>query len=407
MVKRNLHMAKLQAGYLFPEINKRKKRLLAKNPNAQLINLGIGNTTLPLPSYIAEELQRSSIGLGNEEGYSGYGPEQGQPELRSKIAEVIYKNTVHEEEVFVSDGSKCDIGRLQVLFGSHTTIAVQDPAYPVYVDTSIVLGQTQGYNAENSSYEGIVYMRCHPDNGFFPDFESVPRTDLIYFCSPNNPTGAVANHTQLKKLVDFAKKNKSIIIFDSAYASYIRDPSLPKSIYEIDGAKEVAIEVGSFSKMAGFTGLRLAWTIIPDTLLFDDGTPVRRDWERIHTTFFNGASNVVQKGGISALEGEGKRGIEEIVDRYMENSLLILNEFNKMGIKTYGGTNAPYLWVTFGKCKSWDIFEEILEKMHIVTTPGSGFGPAGEGFLRLSAFAPRSQIHEAMERFRKTPLSFL
>lgn len=407
MVKRNPHMAKLQAGYLFPEINKRKRNLLARNPDAKLISLGIGDTTLPLPTHIAEVLQRSSMGLSTDEGYSGYGPEQGQPALRKKIAEVVYKNSVLEEEVFVSDGSKCDIGRLQVLFGSHASIAVQDPAYPVYVDTSIVLGQTREYNSKHASYEGITYMRCHPANDFFPDLTSVPRTDLIYFCSPNNPTGAVANHSQLEQLVAFAKKNRSIIIFDSAYASFIRDPSLPKSIYEIDGAKEVAIEVGSFSKMAGFTGLRLAWTVIPDALLFEDGTPVRKDWERIHTTFFNGASNIVQRGGISALEGEGKRGIEEVVDRYMENSLLILNEFNKMGIKTYGGTNAPYLWAYFGKHKSWDIFEEILEKLHIVTTPGSGFGPSGEGFLRLSAFAPKFQIQEAMERFRKIPLSFL
>lgn len=400
MVKRNPHMAKLQAGYLFPEINKKRKNLLARYPDAKIINLGIGNTTIPLPVSIAEELQKSAIGLSTLQGYSGYGPEQGQPELRRKIAEVLYNGMIHEEEVFVSDGSKCDIGRLQVLFGSHASIAVQDPAYPVYVDTSIMLGQTSHYNAGRSAYDGIVYMPCRPENDFFPDLESLPRTDLIYFCSPNNPTGAVATTQQLQQLVAFAKNNRSILIFDSAYAGYIRDPNLPKSIYEIEGAREVAIEVGSFSKMAGFTGLRLAWAIIPDQLHFDDGTAVRKDWERIHTTFFNGASNVVQRGGVAVLE-KGLHATDEIISCYMDHAAIILRELQRMGIKTFGGTNAPYIWAYFEKRKSWEIFEELLEQCHVITTPGSGFGPAGEGFLRLSAFAPKHQVEEAMERLHK------
>lgn len=404
MVKRNPHISKLQAGYLFPEINKRKNAFLQQCPNAKLINLGIGNTTLPIPIFIAEQLQHCALGLSTWEGYSGYGPEQGQPELRKKIAEKIYQNQITADEIFVSDGAKSDIGRLQILFGADASIAVQDPAYPVYVDTSVVMGQTQNYDSQNDGYKGIVYMPCHPENGFFPDLTQIPRTDLIYFCSPNNPTGAVATHAQLQNLVAFAKKNRSIIIFDAAYSFYIRDPSLPKSIYEIAGAREVAIEVNSFSKMAGFTGIRLGWAVIPKELCFENGIPVRQDWERICTTFFNGASNIAQKGGIAALENLGLIAVRKMVDSYLRNADILLEGLGQMGIKAYGGANAPFIWAYFGERKSWEIFEELLEKAHIITTPGSGFGPSGEGFLRLSAFAPLSQVNEAIERLRRVQI---
>lgn len=401
MVRRNPHFAKLVAGYLFPEINKRKKNLLARQPDAKIISLGIGDTTLPIHNHVSKYLQQYALDLATKEGYSGYGPEQGQPELRQKISEKIYKGKIAADEVFVSDGAKCDIGRLQLLFGSQATIAVQDPAYPVYVDTSVMLGQTETYDVKNMYYPGILYMRCVPENNFFPQLNKTQRTDLIYFCSPNNPTGAVATRSQLEQLVAFAKKNRSILIFDAAYASYIRDPSLPKSIFEIEGSREVALEVNSFSKMAGFTGLRLGWTAVPSELCFDDGTPVRKDWERIHTTFFNGASNIVQRGGMAVLDKEGLEAVQTMADTYMANAQLIVRGLEKMGIKTYGGQNAPYVWADFSPRKSWDIFEEFLEKAHVVTTPGSGFGPAGEGFLRLSSFAPRASVEEAINRIKR------
>jgi LL-diaminopimelate aminotransferase len=398
MVKRNPHFAKLSSGYLFQEINKRKKQLLAKHPNIKLISLGVGDTTLPLDAHVSHHLQEYALRLATQQGYSGYGPEQGQQELRESIARNIYKGIVQPEEIFVSDGAKCDIGRLQVLFGSQATIAVQDPAYPVYVDTSVMLGQTQTFDSQHFFYPGIQYMPCLPSNQFFPDLKRLPRTDLIYFCSPNNPTGAVANRSQLEQLVSFAKKNASIIVFDAAYFTYIQDTSLPSSIFEIEGAREVALEVNSFSKMAGFTGLRLGWTVVPDELKFEDGTPVRKDWERIHTTFFNGASNIVQKGGLAVLEPKGLEAVKNMAAVYMENAKLIRESLSKLGVLTYGGQNAPYVWANFSPRKSWDIFEDILHNAHVVTTPGSGFGPAGEGFLRLSAFAPRTDIQEALHR---------
>jgi LL-diaminopimelate aminotransferase len=401
MVKRNPHIAKLNAGYLFPEITKRKNALLAKNPHAKLISLGIGDTTQHLSPYIAKNMEQYALGLSTPEGYSGYGAEQGQPELRKRIATKLYNNLINEESVFISDGAKCDIGRLQLLFGSGATIAVQDPTYPVYVDTGVTLGQSKHYDAKQGHYEGIVYMQCTPQNKFFPDLTNLPRTDLIYFCSPNNPTGSAATRSQLEQLVKFAKKNHSIIIYDAAYACYISDESLPKSIYEIEGADEVAIELGSFSKMAGFTGLRLGWSIIPEKVCFDDGTQVRKDWHRINTTFFNGASNIVQKGGMAALADEGIQAMHQMVEFYMGNARLIKGTLQKLGFPAYGGEHAPYVWAQFPNKKSWDIFEEILEKAHVVTTPGSGFGPGGESFLRFSAFNHRPQVEEALNRLQQ------
>jgi LL-diaminopimelate aminotransferase len=401
MVKRNPHMAKLNSGYLFPEINKRKKALLARNPNAKIISLGIGDTTEPLDTYITDKLQYHSLGLSLRDRYTGYGQEQGNLDLRQKIAETLYQGKVSTDEVFVSDGSKCDIGRLQVLFGSHATIAVQDPTYPVYVDTGVILGQSQHYDPQLANYRGITYMRCLPENGFFPNLSEISRTDLIYFCSPNNPTGSVATKDQLNQLVAFAKKNRSIIIFDAAYAVYINDPELPRSIYEIEGAREVAIELGSFSKMAGFTGVRLAWSVVPEELCFEDGSSLRKDWDRINSTFFNGASNIVQGGGVAVLEENGMKAVRAMVDFYMGNARIIRQALQEMGFVTYGGEQSPYVWAKFSNRKSWDLFEEILEKAHVVTTPGSGFGPAGEGFLRFSAFNQRSHVEEAIERLQR------
>ncbi len=400
MVKRNKNIGKLQAGYLFPEINRRKNKVIQNNPDEKIISLGIGNTTEPITPYITESLVKAAQGLGKIEGYSGYGDEQGYTSLRKKISEVFYKGIVSANEVFISDGAKCDIGRLQVMFGPEVKVAVQDPSYPVYVDGSVITGATGEYNSEEGHFNDITYLKCTPENNFFPDLDSAGDVDIIYFCSPNNPTGAVADRAQLKELVEFAKEKKAIIIFDSAYSEFIQDPKLPKSIFEIEGAREVAIEGNSFSKPAGFTGVRLGWTVVPEELKFDDGSPVINDWNRINTTIFNGASNIVQHGGLAALDQSGIKEMKDTVAYYMGNALIIKNALNEMGIKTYGGDNAPYIWAEFKGKKSWDVFTEILEKAFIVTTPGSGFGPAGEGFVRFSAFGHRNNIVEAVERLK-------
>lgn len=386
-MKRNPTLSKLKTSYLFPEINLRKRQFLAQHPEASLISLGIGDTTEPLPGIIAGELAEASEGLGTAAGYSGYGPEQGQKALREKISKQIYANLVSPDEIFISDGAKCDLGRLQMLFGSDVSIAVQDPAYPVYIEGSLIQG-----------VKTIIHLPCLPENNFFPDLKAVPRSDLIYFCSPNNPTGAVATRAQLEELVRFAEANRSIIIFDSAYANYIKDPSLPKSIFEIEGAKKVAIEISSFSKLAGFTGVRLGWTVVAEELRYDDGTSVKADWNRLISTVFNGASNIVQKGGCAVLEDNGLQAVTALVDYYLENAKIIKVCMENLGYEVYGGDNAPYLWVRFKGQKSWDVFQHFLEKYHVVTTPGAGFGPGGEEFLRFTAFGHRENVLEAVSR---------
>jgi LL-diaminopimelate aminotransferase len=400
MVKRNKNIAKLAGSYLFPEISRRRAKVEKEHPDARIISLGIGDTTEPLKPHIVEALKNASLGLGGS-GYSGYGAEQGMKELREKIAEKIYKGLVNADEVFVSDGAKCDIGRLQLMFGSEATVAVQDPSYPVYVDGSVIIGVTGNYNNGKGQFDNIAYMPCTPENGFFPDLENAPRTELIYFCSPNNPTGAVATKKQLKELIDFAKSNDSIIIFDAAYREFIQDSAIPKSIFEVEGAREVAIEVNSFSKSIGFTGVRLGWTVVPAELKYEDGSSVRDDWNRIMTTVFNGASNIAQRGGLAALDDKGLEEMRQMVDFYMENAKIIREALSEAGIRVYGGVNAPYIWAEFPGRKSWDVFEELLEKAFVVTTPGSGFGPAGEGFLRFSAFGHRQDIIEATNRVKE------
>jgi LL-diaminopimelate aminotransferase len=401
MVARNENLAKLQAGYLFPEINRRKKKVKEANPTAKIISLGIGNTTSPLTLHITQGLRKAVEGMATKEGYSGYGDEQGMTELRTRIAEKIYCNMITPEEVYVSDGAKCDIGRLQTMFGPKVSIAVQDPSYPVYVDGSVIAGATGDYSKVKAHFDNIIYMKCTPENDFFPNLNKLERTDLIYFCSPNNPTGAVATKKQLKELVDFARKNNSIIIFDAAYCEYITDASLPKTIFEIDGARECAIEVNSFSKTIGFTGVRLGWTVVPEELKFDDGTPVQNDWNRIMTTIFNGASNIVQIGALWALDEKGFEEMKQTVDYYMENAKIIKKGLEEIGITTYGGINSPYIWAHFPNKDSWLVFEEILEKAFVVTTPGSGFGPAGEGFIRFSGFGQKEETIEAVERLKE------
>lgn len=405
MVKRNKNIAKLQSGYLFPEIGRRKKALLEKEPSINLISLGIGNTTEALTKHILSGLQKEVDNLGDRSEYSGYDDDQKAQdfltELKEKLSKNWYNGIVSADEIIISDGSKPDCARLQLMFGSDVKVAVQDPAYPVYVDGSVIIGATGDYNSDTEEFDNIVYMRCLPSNDFFPDLEKVGKVDLIYFCSPNNPTGVAATHEQLKKLVDFAKANKSIIIYDSAYSAFISDESLPKSIFEVDGARECAIEVSSLSKPAGFTGVRLGWSIVPKELKFDDGSPVLNDWKRIMGTLFNGSSNIAQFGAIAALDKEGLSEIKKTVAYYMENAKIIKNGLNELGIKTYGGINSPYIWAEFAGKKSWEVFSDILTKAHVVTTPGAGFGKCGEGFIRFSAFGHREDIKEAVERLKK------
>merc|ERR1712232_416408 len=292
-----------------------------------------------------------------------------------------------------------DIMRVQQMFGPKVVSAVQDPSYPVYVDTSVMLGQTGEQNPDTMQYDNIVYMKCSPENGFFPDYASLPRADVVYLCSPNNPTGAAATKEQLESIVKTCKERGSILVFDAAYAPFIRSEGVPKSIFEVEGAKEVAIEVNSFSKYAGFTGVRLGWTIIPSELKFSDGTPVKQDFNRVMTTAFNGASNIVQSGGMACLDPEGLKEIDTLIDYYLENAKILRETMTGLGYTVYGGTDAPYVFVDIGK-DSWDMFTEILEKAKVVTIPGAGFGPGGQGYLRLSAFAPRESVIEACERLK-------
>lgn len=400
-VSRNANLAKLQAGYLFPEIARRRSVHMQKYPDAQVISLGIGDTTEPIPEVITSAMAMRANALSTLEGYSGYGAEQGDKKLRGAIASTYYGGLgIEESDIFVSDGAKSDISRLQLLFGSNVTMAVQDPSYPAYVDSSVIIGQTGLFQKDVEKYGKIEYMKCTPENDFFPDLSKVARTDVIFFCSPNNPTGSTATRGQLEKLVQFARDNGSIIVYDAAYAMYISDDS-PRSIFEIPGAKEVAIETSSFSKYAGFTGVRLGWTVVPKELLFSDGFPVAKDFNRIVCTSFNGASNIAQAGGLACLTTEGLKAMQDVVQFYKENTKIIVDTFTSLGFKVYGAKNAPYVWVHFPGQSSWDVFAEILEKVHLVTTPGSGFGPAGEGFIRVSAFGHRDDVLEACRRLKQ------
>ncbi len=409
MIERNPHIANLTSGYLFPEISKRRAAFAKEHPEASIISLGIGNTTEPLTPHVVKGLSGEVQALSTPDGYNGYGDETGNTRLREAIASVLYKGMVSADEVFISDGAKCDIGRIQYLFGSKVAVAVQDPAYPVYVDGSVMVGAAGAAKADGSGYEGIVYMPCTAENGFFPDLDQVPEHALIYFCSPNNPTGAVATREQLGALVAEARRKGSIIIFDSAYSAFIRDPELPLSIFEIPGARECAIEINSFSKPIGFTGVRLGWSVVPKELCYADGSPVIRDWTRLMTTIFNGASNIAQMGGLASLQGEGVRETRELTDYYLANAALIRKtltgpNFKAAGVEVFGGDNAPYVWVRFPGRKSWDVFDQILNTCHVVTTPGAGFGPAGESFIRFSAFGHRASVEEACRRLSELSL---
>lgn len=399
----NPNYGNLEAGYLFPEIGRRTREFLAAHPGVTVMRLGIGNTTEPLPPSIIEGLRRGVDKLAKVETYTGYGDEQGNASLREALAARYagYGVTLDPDEFFVSDGAKPDSANIQSIFGADNIVAVQDPAYPVYVDSNVIAGRTG--RSVNGQYEGFIYMPCTRENGFFPDVPS-RKADLLYICSPNNPTGTVATKEQLAGFVAYALKHKAVIIFDAAYAAYIADPALPRTIYEIDGARECAIEINSFSKEAGFTGVRLGWTVVPRTLACENGEPgaLHRLWFRRQTTMFNGASNIVQEGGLAALSETGQRECQAIIDYYMTNAKVIREGLESIGIEVFGGVNAPYIWMaTPGGMRSWEFFDKLLNEAHVVGTPGSGFGPSGEGYFRLSAFGHAGDVKRAVRSIQE------
>lgn len=404
MIQRNPGFANLTASYLFPEVARRKNEYSKAHPDAKVISLGVGNTTEPLTPHIAKAMSDYALALGTTQGYSGYGDDFGSADLREKIAKEFYPNeNITADEVFISDGAKCDIARVQTLFGHEVNLAVQDPSYPVYVDGSVITGAA-GTN-DGSGYKGIVYMPCTAENNFFPDLSQVKKNSLIYFCSPNNPTGKVSTKEELSRLVEFALRNECIIIFDAAYSEFITDPNLPKSIFQIEGAKRCAIEVQSLSKPAGFTGVRLGWSVVPNDLKFADGTSINKDWQRLMTTLFNGASNIAQQGALAALDETGRKEMRSVIEYYLENARIIEKTVRKWeNAEVFFTGNSPYLWVRFTGQKSWDIFDKILDKCRVVTTPGSGFGPAGESFIRISAFGHRADVEEACRRLENFSL---
>lgn len=402
MAKINQNYKKLQAGYLFPEISRRVKEFQKENPKAEIIKLGVGDTTLPLTKTVVEALHNAAESLSHAETYTGYGLEQGSLELRNALVEHYkkYGVSLEPEDFFISDGAKSDTANIQSIFSDDTVIAVQDPVYPVYVDSAVIGGKTGEYN--EGRYKGIVYMDCTEENGFFPALPN-QKVDLIYLCSPNNPTGAVANKQQLKEFVDYARENDAVIIFDSAYAAFISDESLPRSIYEIEGAETCAIEINSFSKSAGFTGVRLGWTIVPHRLSVNGTIPgeVQSLWNRRQNTMFNGASNVVQEAGIAALSKEGQQETQKLIDYYMHNARVIRQGLESIGLKVFGGVNAPYLWAKIPDgLDSWEFFDKVINEANVVGTPGSGFGFQGEGYFRLSAFGSKDDVEEAVKRIK-------
>jgi LL-diaminopimelate aminotransferase len=403
----NENYLKLQAGYLFPEIGRRRRAFQQANPKAKIISMGIGDVTEPLVPAVIEAMSKAVEEMGRKETFRGYDDGGiGYEFLREAIRENDFKARgvdIDADEIIVSDGAKCDTGNMQEIFGLDNIVAVTDPVYPVYVDTNVMAGRTGG-PAGQGRYEGIVYMPCTEQNNFVP----VPpkeKVDIIYLCFPNNPTGAVATKEQLAEWVDYAQKNKAIILFDAAYEEFITEPDIPHSIYEVDGAKEVAIEFRSFSKTAGFTGVRCAFTVVPKQLkaYTKDGRAVEVGpiWKRRQCTKFNGVSYITQAGAAAVYTKQGKKQIKKTIDIYMGNAKLIRETLSETGYTVYGGVNAPYIWLKTPKgTDSWGFFDKLLNEARVVTTPGAGFGAAGEGFVRLTAFGQPENVKEALERIK-------
>lgn len=406
MARINENFLKLKAGYLFPEIARRVNAYTEAEPEKaqRLIRCGIGDVTEPVPVAAREAMKKAVDELGERGSFRGYGPEQGYPFLREAIAENAYAGLgIDAGDIFVSDGSKCDSGNILDILGEGNKIAVTDPVYPVYVDTNVMIGNTGEAN-EAGEYEGLVYLKCTAENGFVP---AIPeeKVDLIYLCYPNNPTGTSASREQLEAWVTYAKENDAVILYDAAYEAFVQDDSVPRSIYEIEGAKDCAIEFRSFSKNGGFTGVRCAFTVIPETVTGSTASgervPLKQLWSRRHSTKFNGASYPVQRGAEAIYSEAGKAEVAKLVKHYMTNAQLLKDACEALGLRVWGGENAPYVWVGCPEgVTSWGMFDKMLEGAQVVVTPGSGFGAAGEGYFRISAFNSRENVEAVCERLK-------
>lgn len=405
----NENFLKLKAGYLFPEIGRRVTAFGENHPELaeRLIKCGIGDVTEPLPAAVREAMHAAVDEQGERQSFKGYGPEQGYPFLRDAIAEHQYQARqipIDADEIFVSDGSKCDTGNILEIFGKGNRIAITDPVYPVYVDTNVMAGNT-GSADEHGRFEGLLYLPCTDANNFVPEIPS-EKVDLIYLCYPNNPTGAAASRTQLENWVEYALKNEAIILYDAAYEAFIQDPDIPHSIFEIDGARHCAIEFRSFSKNGGFTGVRCAYTVIPKNLtaktVGGEDISLHALWGRRHSTKFNGASYPVQKGAAAIFSPAGQQQVQALIDHYMGNAKLLREACQEIGLAVFGGENAPYVWVACpAGVTSWEMFDRMLEQAQVVITPGSGFGAAGEGYFRISAFNSRENVLEVCRRLKE------
>ncbi|MDD7051394.1 MAG: LL-diaminopimelate aminotransferase [Lachnospiraceae bacterium] len=399
----NEHYLKLQGSYLFSTIAKKVAEYQKEHPQAEVIRLGIGDVTQPLVPAIIEALHNAVEEMGTTEGFHGYGPEQGYEFLRECIAREDYQNRgcpISAEEIFISDGAKQDVGNIQEIFGLGNRVAVCDPVYPVYVDTNVMAGRTGEFNVRTGGYEGLIYLKCLEENGFSPRLPG-EKPDLIYLCFPNNPTGMAITRTALQEWVDYANQNGSVILYDAAYEAYITEEGIPHSIYECEGARRCAIEFHSFSKNAGFTGLRLGYTVIPRELSCN-GVSLHQLWNRRHGTKYNGAPYLVQRAGEAVYSSEGKAQLKEQVAYYMENARLIREGLKAAGFTVYGGVNAPYIWLKVPeRMSSWEFFDDLLKKAQVVGTPGVGFGQGGEGFFRLTAFGTRENTLKALERIKR------
>ncbi len=403
MIRINENYLKLQSSYLFVEIANRVSNYQKEHPGTEIIRLGIGDVTLPLPPACIQAFKEGVQEMASDSTFRGYGPEQGYGFLREKIALNDYQALgadIDPDEIFVSDGAKCDTGNIQEIFATDIRLAIPDPVYPVYLDTNVMAGRTGNFS--HGRYRDIIYLESLPENGFVPSLPETP-VDLIYLCFPNNPTGATISMDGLKKWVDFAHEHKVLILYDAAYEAFIRDPALPRSIFEIDGAREVAVEFRSFSKTAGFTGTRCAYTVVPKTCMAYDkkGQPhsLHGLWNRRQSTKFNGVSYPVQRAAEATYSEAGKTQIIEMVDYYLKNAALIRNEMKSLGFEFVGGENSPYIWV---HCKrdAWEFFDLLLKTAGVVTTPGPGFGRCGEGFIRISAFNSFENVEKAMARIK-------
>jgi LL-diaminopimelate aminotransferase len=408
MAHLNDHYLKLKAGYLFPEIARRVKVFCEEHPEAskRLIRCGIGDVTEPLPQAAVAAMRQAVDDMGVRETFKGYGPEQGYEWLRHAIAQHDYRDhdlQVEDDEIFVSDGSKCDCGNILDILGAENRLAISDPVYPVYVDTNVMAGHT-GEADDSGAFAGIRYLPCTAQNGFIPEPPSEP-VDVIYLCSPNNPTGAAADRSQLEAWVRYALAHQSILLFDAAYEAYISQPGIPHSIYEIPGARECAIEFRSFSKNGGFTGTRCAFTVVPKTLLASTRSGERRPlhplWLRRMTTKFNGVSYIIQRGAQALYSADGRKQTRQLIEHYMGNAAILVAGAKAAGLTVHGGVNAPYIWVQCpANVTSWHAFDKILGDANVVITPGSGFGSKGEGFFRVSAFNSRANAEEVSRRFQ-------